>query len=218
MRVIDVVQKSEEWERWRNRPTASEFSKCCTPAWGNYSKQASGYAAKIVAKRLGVYTEPPPNFWMTWGTEMEPNARHAYTLQTGREVQEVGFILPDGTDAYGGSPDGLVGDDGLLEIKCPKPETVIVYHAAGVLPTQYKPQIQGLLMISGRAWVDFYAFHPELSPFLLRVDADPEYQTKIAEGLLKLLQEIKRIEGHVQRMRHKIVNPGANQDDIRFDD
>jgi len=218
MRIIDCRQQTEEWDRWRNRPTASEFSKCCTPVRGDYASQAAGYAAKIVAKRLGVYTEPPPTFWMEWGTEHEPNAMAAYTTQTGREVTEVGFILPDGTDAYGGSPDGLVGDHGLIEIKCPAPETLIAYHADGVLPVQYKTQIQGLLLISGRAWCDFYVFHPELTPFLLRVEPDEKYQTKLAHCLLQLLEKIESIEGKVQKMRHQLVSLGTSRDNVRFRD
>lgn len=216
MRIVDCVQQSEEWERWRNRPTASEFSSFVTPAKGQYSSQASAYAAKIVAKRLGVYTEPPPSFWMTWGTEMEPNAKHAYTLATGREIQDVGFILPDGTDAYGGSPDGLVGNDGGIEIKCPKPETLISWHASGEMPIDYKPQVQGLLLISGRAWWDFFGFHPELTPFLVRIEPDAEYMEKMAANLLRLLEEIDRIEKHVQRCQHELVAP--SQTDVRWAD
>ncbi len=218
MRIINCRQQSEEWERWRNRPTASEFGKFVTPAKGEYSSQATAYAAKIVAKRLGVYTEPPPSFWMEWGIEHEPNARHAYTAQTGREVREVGFILPDGTDAYGGSPDGLVGDEGVIEIKCPAPETLIVYHAEGTLPVKYKPQVQGLLLISGRQWCDFFVFHPELSPFLLRVEPDIEYQTKMAECLLVLLEEVELIETHVKKMRHHLVSVNTSKDNMRFED
>lgn len=218
MRIVNCRQQTETWERWRNRPTASEFHKFCTPARGDYASQAPAYAAKIVAKRLGVYTEPPPSFWMEWGTEHEPNAKHAYTLATGREIQDVGFILPDRTDAYGGSPDGLVGEDGVIETKCPAPETLISYHAAGVLPLQYKPQVQGLLLISGRAWCDFYVFHPELTPFLLRVEPDEKYQTKLAECLLLLLEEIERIEDKVQKMRHHLVSVSTRQDSVRFDD
>jgi len=216
MRIIDCEQRTEEWERWRNRPTASQFYKFITPARGDYSKQATAYAAQVVAMRLGVYTEPPPSFWMEWGTEMEPNAKHAYAVQTGREIQDVGFILPDNTDAYGGSPDGLVGDDGLIEIKCPAPETLISYHAAGELPAQYRPQIQGLLLISGRAWCDFYVFHPELTPFLLRVEPDEKYQAKIADGLYKLLEEIERIESKVCKIRHKLAVEPMTQSNVRF--
>lgn len=217
MRIVCDRQRTEEWERWRNRPTASEFDKFITPAKGQYASQATAYAAKIVAKRLGVYTEPPPSYWMEWGTEHEPNAKYAYTVQTGREVQDVGFIVPDDTDAYGGSPDGLVGDDGLIEIKCPAPETLIAYHAAGELPLAYKPQIQGLLLISGRAWCDFFVFHPELTPFLLRVEPDEEYQTKIAECLLKLLEEIEQIESRVRRQHHHLVSVGTTGDQMKWD-
>lgn len=216
MRIIDCRQQSEEWERWRNRPTASEFGSFITPAKGDYSAQATAYAAKIVAKRLGVYQEPPPTYWMEWGTENEPNAKHAYTLATGMAIQDVGFVIPDETDAYGGSPDGLVGDDGLIEIKCPAPETLIAYHAAGEMPVTYRPQVQGLLLITGRAWCDFYAFHPELTPFCKRIEADYGYQAKIAECLLNLLHEIWNIESMVTKMRHELVAP--TQTNVRFDD
>ena len=194
MQIVDCLQRSEQWEQLRNRPTASEFGSFCTPARGDYSKQATAYAAKIVAKRLGVYVEPPPSFWMEWGVENEPEAKLAYTRETGREVTDVGFVFPDDTDAYGGSPDGLVGDDGLIEIKCPAPETLITYHANGVLPDQYKPQVQGLLMITGRAWCHFYVWHPGLPAFLLRVDADYKYQAKIQKCLNQLLEELAKLE------------------------
>jgi len=218
MRIIDCEQQTEAWERWRNRPTASEFDKFVTPARGDYSAQATAYAAKIVAKRLGVYTEPPPSWAMERGTELEPSAKIAYTRQTGLEIRDVGFVLPDNTDAYGCSPDGLVGDDGLVEIKCPFAETLIAYHAEGVLPMQYRPQVQGSLLITGRAWCDFYVFHEELTPFLLRIEPDFEYQAKIAQGLLKLLTEIQRIEGNVKRMHHEIVSSSARQADVRWED
>ena len=218
MRIMTPSQQTEEWNSWRNRPTASGFDKVVTPARGDYSTQATAYAAMIVAKRLGVYTEPPPTFWMEWGNTHEPNAKAAYTLQTGREITDVGFVLPDGTDAYGCSPDGLVGDDGLIEIKCPKPETLITYHTDGVLPAKYRPQIQGQLLITGRDWCDFYVFHPELTPFLLRVDADLKYQAKIVEGLWTLLQQITLIESKVGKMRHQLVSLGTLQDTVRFGD
>lgn len=216
MRIINCLQRSEEWERWRNRPTASEFGSLITPARGDYSASATKYAAKIVAKRLGVYTEPPPSYWMEWGCEHEPNAKHAYTQATGAEITDVGFALPDHTDAYGGSPDGLVGDDGIIEIKCPAPETLIGYHATGIMPVEYRPQVQGLLLITGRAWCDFYAFHPQLSPFTVRIEPDAEYQEKMAANLLKLLQDIERIETRVQRVNHKLVSLGTLRDTVRF--
>lgn len=205
MRTFHCRQGTEEWDELRKRPTASEFDKFCTPARGDYSKQATAYAAKVVAKKLGVYQEPPPSFWMEWGTENEPNAKHAYTLETGREIQDVGFVMPDFTDAYGCSPDGLIGDDGGLEVKCPAPETLIRYHAGGELPAEHKVQVQATLFITGRDWWDFYAWHPELSAFLIRVEPDLKYHAKIAESLLKLLEEIERIMSRVKRVNHEMI-------------
>ncbi len=218
MRIINCKQQTEEWDQWRNRPTASEFGSFITPAKGDYSTQASKYAAKIVCKRLGVYTEPVPSGWMEWGTEQEPNAKLAYTKETGRAITDVGFVLPDGTDAYGGSPDGLVGDDGIIEIKCPKPETLVAYKAAEKLPVQYRPQVQGLMLITGRQWCDFYVFHPQLKPFLLRVEEDIAYQTRIAECLRTLLHEIEGIEGKSGRMRHELISHGDDALEVPYED
>lgn len=216
MRIIDCKQGSEEWERWRNRPTASEFGRVITPKRGDYSAQAPAYAAKIVAKQLGVYVEPPPSYWMEWGTEHEPNARAWYEETRGVDVHQVGFALPDDTDSYGGSPDGLVGVQGLVEFKCPAPETLIAIHQAGVVDAKYMPQIQGLLMITGREWCDFVAWHPELTPFVREVEADTEYQAKIADGLLLLLDDIKSLLGKVSRCRHKLVSIGTAQDNVKW--
>jgi hypothetical protein len=78
--------------------------------------------------------------------------------------------------------------------------------------------VQGLLFISGRQWCDFFVFHPELTPFLLRVEPDEKYQEKIAAGLLRLLEEITQIESRVQRMQHHLVAVGTRKDTVRFDD
>jgi hypothetical protein len=194
MRIVCERQQTEEWDRWRQRPTASDFYRFITPAKGQYSAQATAYAAVIVAKRLGVYTEPPPSFWMDWGIQHEQAAKWDYTQRTGREIEEVGFVVPEDTDLFGCSPDGLVGTDGLVEVKCPAPETLICYHGSGELPDQYRPQVQGQLLVTGRSWCDFFAWHPNVAPFLLRVEADTAYQEKILACLTQLLQEIREIE------------------------
>lgn len=217
MRIIDCQQRSEEWDRWRNRPTASGFGSFVTPVKAEYSKQATSYAATIVAKQLGVYSEAPPTWAMERGIELEPSAKLAYTAMTGRAIEEVGFIMPDDCSLYGGSPDGLVGTDALIEIKCPLAETLIGYHVKGDLPAIYKPQVQGLMLISGRPRVDFFGFHPELEPFLLPVEADYEYQTRIAECLLLLLEEIKQIKACVKRQEHPLA-PSESQDDLKWEE
>lgn len=190
MRIIDCIQGSEEWERLRHRPTCSNFAKLVTPERGQLSTQYKGYVGTIVAKRLGVYSPPPPTFWMEWGTEHEPLALSSY----GRDVHRVGFIESD-CGRWGGSPDALVEDEtgkGGVEIKCPAPETLIGYHIRGEMPKEYKPQIQGLLLLTGRAWWDFYAWHPGLTPFTLRVEPDLTYHAALLEAIDKvdsLIQE-----------------------------
>lgn len=211
-RIIECLQGSEEWDRLRARPTASNFHRIVTPVKGDYteSEKSSAYAAEIVAKRLGVFTESPPSFWMQHGIDNEPHALASYEAANGVTVRKVGFIVPNYTDVYGGSPDGLVGNDGMIEIKCPKPETILRWHGNGGLPDEHRPQIQGLLLISKLPWCDFYGWHPGLTPFQVRVYADDNYQTKIAKAIYKLLEEVERLESLVS------VNPDYVNDE--YDD
>ena len=162
--------------------------------------------------------QEPSRFRYWRASWRRPNAKAVYTAATGNEITDVGFVLPDGTDAYGGSPDGLVGDDGMIEVKCPAPETLITYHAEMELPAKYKPQVQGLLLITGREWCAFFVFHPQLTPFLTRVEPDVDYQSKIAEGLLQLLEGIAVIESRVDRMEHKVVSGSNTQSEVRWNE
>lgn len=192
MRIKDCIQGSDKWHAWRMRPTASNFDKICTPAKGEISASCGGYAAEIVAKELGVYDEPMPTFWMDWGNEHEPDAIKAYEKMTGLETQIVGFVLPDGTDQYGGSPDALVGSDGGLEVKCPKPETLLAWKTAGKLPLKHKAQVQGNLLITGREWWDFFVYHPGLEPFLFRVYPDIKYQANLLTAMTEFLAILRK--------------------------
>jgi hypothetical protein len=152
------------------------------------------YACEIVAQRLGVYHEPPPSFWMEWGTEHEEAAVLAYEAKTGLDTEKVGFIMPTFTDAYGGSPDRLISGQGILEVKCPAPPTLIRYRREKVLPIEYKAQIQGLLWITGYEWATFWAWHPELKPFQFTVERDEKYIERLAEAMPLFLSDVAAIE------------------------
>lgn len=193
MRVFDVRQRSEEWEKLRLRPTASQFGRIVTPVKGDYSKKSIEYACELVARQLGIWTEPPPSYWMDWGTENEPFAVDLYEEITCQKTEKVGFVMPDHTDTFGGSPDRLVGDFGLLEVKCPAPQTLIKYHANGEFPSEFKPQIQGNLLITGRDWCDFFVFHPALEPFRCRVEPDLVYQHNLLIAIERFLSTLKRV-------------------------
>jgi hypothetical protein len=214
-RRFDCLQGSEEWERLRSgRPTASNFGRIVTPARGDYSKQAIGYACELVAQRLGVHQEMVPTYWMDRGTEFEDEAVTAYEALTGNVTERVGFVLPSFTDAYGGSPDRLVnGGEGILEVKCPKAETLIGYHFAGKLPDEYKAQVQGLLWITGLGWADFFAWHPELQPFLMRVKRDEDFIDRLADAMTFFLADVGKIANTVRKQDYIATLFGEGEDD-----
>lgn len=205
MRVIDCEQGGEEWDRWRARPTASEFGRIITPAKGDYAAASRDYACELIAKILGIWQKPKETFWMQWGTTHEPLAIQDYEDRRRVVVEPVGFVLPDDTDAYGCSPDGLVGDDGLIEVKCPKPENVISVIVRGEMPKEYKPQVQGQLLITGREWCDFVCWHPELPAAAeYRIERDESYIGKLREHLATFCETL-------ESAKRAIVENPANQ-------
>jgi predicted phage-related endonuclease len=193
MRTVDVLQGSDEWDELRRGvPTASNFGKIITAVKAQLSTSWQTYAVELLAAELKVVVPPPPSFWMEWGTENEPYAVAAYELMTGRKTEQVGFVWPDDHKRYGCSPDRLVGDDGLLECKCPMPETVLKYHLTG-FPNDYKPQVQGQLLVTGREWCDFLAYHPELKPFLVRVERDEKYIANLTVALDEFCENLEEL-------------------------
>jgi len=186
---VDVEQGSPEWIKARlGLPTASGFSKLVTPG-GKASSQASGYLNLLAAEwLLGRPVELFTSAWAERGTELEPQARAFYEMETGLKVERVGLILRD--DGLAGcSPDGLVGD-GLVELKCPAPQTHVGYLLAGELPVDYRPQVQGQMLITGAPWVDFLSYHPDLPPFLIRVDRDEKYIALLSGELERLIEDL----------------------------
>jgi predicted phage-related endonuclease len=168
--ISEHEQGTDGWKADRaGKATASKAK--CIDAKGRDGKSESttrrDYIVQLVTERL---TGMPGDDTfvskeMAWGTEQEPYARMAYEAATGEDVRRCGFCyLPD--LAAGGSPDSLIGDEGLLEIKCPKTATHIEYLQANRLPPEYVPQITHNLWITGYAWADFVSFDPRLPEYL----------------------------------------------------
>ena len=201
MKIYNCRQGSEEWEQIRKgRATASRFKEIVTPAKLQMSRSAKGYACELVAELLGVESpQRPPTYDMEIGTEREPYACEEYATTTGFDIEEVGFCTPDHTDRYGMSPDRIVNGEGLLEVKCPKVETLISYHADGVLPSEYFCQVQGQLWISGFDWCDFYAWHPDLEPFKIRVFPELLYAEAMDKAMEEFLDLVDSIHSKVKR-------------------
>lgn len=177
---LNVVQGTPEWEMARlGIPTASSFKRILTAKTLKLSSSAGEYRNQLLAEWLtGMPLEfgGGPNTLMQRGTGMEAEARMFYELQYDvPEVEQVGFLLRDDRMA-GCSPDGLVGEDGGLELKCPMMHTHIGYLLdPQSLADQYAPQVQGCLYITGRAWWDLVAYHPQLPPVYHRIARDEKY-------------------------------------------
>lgn len=184
----NIEQGTDEWHRLRaGLPTASEFSKLVTSK-GEPSSQADKYAYKLAAEK---YHGAPVDAWSgnKWtenGHETEPLAREFYSLSRMSDVTEIGFVTDDDV-TMGCSPDGLVGDDGMLEIKCLKAEnfveTALFWRKNERCPSTYVAQTQGQMMICGRAWCDLLFFHRDLPPFVIRQHADPGFQAALRQTI-----------------------------------
>jgi putative phage-type endonuclease len=193
MRLIDCEQGSDEWLEARlGIPSASNFAKILTIK-GTPSTQAKSYVDALVAEAItGESTYVKVTDAMQRGTELEPYARDRYILETGNEVQEVGFCLHDDYQA-GASPDGLIGEDGGLEIKCPLGGTMVSYLRGEKLPSKYYQQVQGSLYITGRKFWDFMAYHPDMKPLIIRVERDENFISILDETLRKVVNEIETL-------------------------
>ena len=193
MRLIECEQGSEEWLKARlGVPSASNFSKLITMK-GTLSTQAKAYVDALVAETItGESTYVKVTDAMQRGTELEPYARERYFYETGNSVEEVGFCLHDDYQA-GASPDGLIGEDGGLEIKCPLGGTMVSYLRVGRLPSKYWQQVQGCLHITGRKWWDFMAYHPDMKPLIVRVERDEAFIAALDVLLIDVVKEIESL-------------------------
>lgn len=191
MKILDVEQGSEEWFNARlGIPTASRFKDIVTPDKLNKSASRKSYMYELIAEKL--VKEKEEHFkteWMERGNEVEDLARSSYEFLNDVEVKQVGIILND-AGTIGASPDGLIGEDGGLEIKCPKSSTLVKYMLDGRLPLEYKTQVMGNLWISEREWLDFVAFHPNMKMFKVRVYRDEEYIKKMAQHVNDFVDEM----------------------------
>ena len=203
MKVITAEQGSPEWlaARAGKVPASMISNVLAKPETAAYRD----YQAQIVAELL---TGKPQgsdftNAAMEFGTENEPFARSAYEVSRGIMVDEVGLVLHPTIDRAGASPDGLVGSDGLVEIKCPKVATHLAYICAGVVPTKYKNQMLFQMICAERAWCDFVSFRPDLPEhlqlFVIRFQRDEakikELTTAVNAFLVQVDEMLKKLKG-----------------------
>ena len=202
--IHDVEQRSEAWDRLRlGIPTSSDFAKIVTPS-REPSKQWQALAYQKIAERLlnrmiDHYTSPA----MERGQIVEEEAADWYEFDRNVSTQKVGFITDD-AGTMGCSPDRFVGTIGLLEIKCPLPQTQIEYLLTGKAQRQYMPQLQGQLLIAEREWVDILCWHDELPRVIVRVQRDEHFI-----GLLRA--ELRKFNEFINGVMMKIGSVEARE-------
>jgi putative phage-type endonuclease len=184
-------QRSEEWfAARRGKVTASRIADLlATIRSGAWAASRKNYAAELVTERLtGKSPEPYNNEAIQWGVDQEEPARQAYTKVSGSDVEETGFVDHPTVKDAGASPDGLVGEEGLIEIKCPTTATHIDTLLGADVNEKYRLQMMWQMACTGRKWCDFVSYDPRLPEqmqvFIKRFERDDE--------------EIREIEGHVR--------------------
>jgi putative phage-type endonuclease len=195
--MIEMIEQgSDEWFAARiGKVTASRVADVIAKTKTGFSTSRDNYMAQLVCERLtGQKSESFTNAAMQHGTETEPLARLSYEVSQNVLVDEVGFVPHPSIIMAGASPDGLVGDDGLLEIKCPNTATHIETLLSQTVPGKYNTQMQLQMACTERSWCDFVSFDnrlpSELQLFVKRVPRDNMYIRLMEEEIVKFLNEL----------------------------
>ena len=178
------AQGSSEWMQSRcGLPTASYFDKLLTTK-GAPSKSSQKYMYQLAGERITQVKESGyQNAAMTRGIEMEAEAISFYEMTNDVTVERVGLCYRDEQKRVGASPDGLVGDEGMVEIKCPEIHTHVSYMLKGGLDMAYFQQCQGQLLVTGRKWVDLVSYYPGLQPVVIHMERDEKFLAILAVEL-----------------------------------
>ena len=212
MRTIKCTQGSAEWlEVRRGKITASRIADVMDfLKKGGEGASRRNYRTELLAERLtgrgeDHYVSPE----MEWGTEFEPLARAAYEIAQDVMVDQVGFALHPDFDFAGSSPDGLVGDNGYVEFKCPKTTTHLKWMQAGIVPEEHQEQCLFNMRCAERGWADFVSYDPRLPDglriFVVRMDRDEERIARIDEEVARFNEEVEAVR--VQLSSRIIVTP-----------
>lgn len=199
MNILTCEQGSEEWFRARmGMPTASEFATVMASGkGGGESKTRRTYMLKLAGEILtGEPMENYTNGHMERGKIMEDEARDFYSFMTDAEPQRVGFIV---NGRKGCSPDSLIGDKGMLEIKTALPHILIDRLLRDEFPPEHKAQCQGQLWVAEREWIDIAVYWPKLPLFVKRAFRDEDYIAKLTVAVSEFNDELAETVDRIQR-------------------
>lgn len=190
MIIHDVEQGTPEWFAIRlGRVTGSAMSSVLAKGQG---KTRASLMYKLIGEKItGEPTEGYGNQHMERGTMLEPDAREIYEQINGIECEIVGFITEDFSgNTVGFSPDALVGDDGIAEIKTKLPHIQAELLISGRVPPEHTAQIQCGLWVTGRRWLDFISYWPGMPLFIKRVERDETYIATMAQEVAAFYAEL----------------------------
>ena len=193
-----IEQGSPEWFAARvGRVTASRVSDVVAKTRTGWGASRANYMAQLIAERLtGAPAKRFTSAEMQWGTETEPEARAAYQFETATLVSAMGFVPHPSIALAGASPDGAIGDSGLLELKCPNTATHINTLLGGAIPHEYICQMQWQMACTGRRWCDFASYDP-----------------RMPEHMRLLVQRVQRDDAHISDLERNVVEFLAELED-----
>ena len=194
--MSDIEQGTDEWFAIRcGKVTASRVADVIAMTKSGYSASRANYEAQLICEILtGKPAESFTNAAMQWGTETEPLARAQYELKTGNMVNQIGFVVHPIIEQAGASPDGLIGEDGCIEIKCPNTSTHLDTLLSQKVPSKYITQMTWQMVCTGRNWCDFVSYDPRLPEnlqlYIERIELDEDYAKKLQNEVVMFLVEV----------------------------
>ena len=200
-----IEQNTPEWLQQRlGHVTASGVADVMAKGKAGESLTRAKYKIRLVTERMtGQIQESFTNAAIEWGKEQEPYAAAAYEAKYGVLTDTIGFCKHPTIEWLGASPDRLVGDDGLIEIKCPNSQTMVQYILDGRVPGDYYKQIQCQLWVTDRQWCDFVAYDPRLNKrnqlLVIPVERDIEMISLMEQEVVKFLSEVEALINQLEQ-------------------
>ena len=194
-----MEQRTAEWYAIKlGKVSASRVADIMARTKSGYSASRKSYMVELLCERLtGQNAEHFESAAMKWGTDTEPLARSAYEANHGVMIEEVGFLEHPTIPMFGASPDGLIGKEGGIEIKCPNTATHIEYLTGGSIDSKYIYQMMTGMMCTGRKWWDFVSYDPRLpenlSLFVQRVLRQDEMIAEIEDAVIQFNKELDEL-------------------------
>jgi len=218
METLELIQGTHEWVQARcGSVGASQVSDVMSK--GRDGRESTGYAnlrAKIVAERLtGCVIEGYTNAYMERGNADEGAAREVYEFVTGNTVEQVGLIRHPTIPFFHASPDGLIGDDGMLELKRKIPALHIAYLLKNEVPAEYRKQMTAQLACSGREYVEFVSYCPELPEdlqlFKIKFRRDEAMIAEMEKSVIDFLESVEALISQLNELNPDRKERGQNK-------